>query len=45
MQMACSNWFRSRADRTDLPKELDFSDAAEAIAFGEESGEIVYRVA
>jgi tetratricopeptide (TPR) repeat protein len=43
MQMAGSDWFRSRADRTDLPREPDISDAAEAIAFGGESGEIVYR--
>lgn len=43
MQMAGSDWFRSRVNRTDSPREHDASDAADAIAFGGESGEIVYR--
>jgi len=43
MQLAGSDWFRSRADRTDFPSEPDVSDSAEAIAFGGESGKIVYR--
>jgi hypothetical protein len=43
MQMAGSDWFRARTNRTDLTREPDVRDAAEAIAFGGESGEIVYR--
>lgn len=43
MQLAGSDWFRSRAGRADLPREPDVCDAAESITFGGVSGEIVYR--
>ena len=43
MQMAGSDWYRSRANRNDLPREPDVGDAADAISFGGESGELVYR--
>lgn len=44
IQMAGSDWYRSRASRNVLPREPDVGDAADAIAFGGESGELVYRV-
>lgn len=44
IQMAGSDWYRSRASRNDLPREPDVGDAADAIGFGGELGELVYRV-
>lgn len=44
LQMARASWFRSRASRTDLPSEPDVSDAADAIAFGDQLRRLSYRL-